>query len=87
MEYHLLEPPTPTAWTGTAMFTLDQFTEALERRRNQFLVETGAVLTEYKPVVTATGDGRVQLQDSILDFRRAAWIDSSGAYSTLFPRR
>lgn len=84
MEYHLLEPPTPTAWTGTAMFTLDQFTQALERRRNQFLIETGAVLTEYQPVVAATGDGRVQLQDSILDFRRAAWIDSSGAYSTLF---
>ena len=83
MEHHLLEPPTPTVWTGTVMFSLDEFTQALERRRNQFLIETGAVLTRYTPALTPTGDGRIQLQDSILDFRRAAFNDGTTNY-TLF---
>lgn len=78
MEYHLQEPPTPTAWTGTAMFTLDQLTQALQRRRDQFLVETGAVQTYYTPPVIPNATGRVQLQDSIIDIRRLSWLTSSG---------
>ena len=33
IEYSLLEPPTPTSWTGTDMFTLDDVVSALQRRR------------------------------------------------------
>ena len=32
MEYFLLEPPTPTVWTGTEMFDLPQLVDALQRR-------------------------------------------------------
>lgn len=74
MEYHLLEPPTPTAWSGTEMFTLDQLTSALERRRNQFLGETGSVLTHYFPQISPPPISRIQLQDSVIDIRRAAWL-------------
>jgi len=84
MEYHLLEPPTPTIWTGTEMFTLAQLTAALQRRRDQFLVETGCVLTHYNPVVAIIPTGRVQLQDSIIDVRRLSWISNAGYYSPLW---
>src|SRR5512137_763605 len=32
IEYHLLEPPTPAAWTGTDQFTLSDVSAALQRR-------------------------------------------------------
>jgi hypothetical protein len=84
IEYHLLEPPTPAAWTGTSMFDLAEITAALERRRNQFLLETGMVLKWYATNVMPPASGRIALQDSVIDVRRAAWKDADGAYSTLW---
>lgn len=84
MEYHVLEPPTPTVWTGTDMFTLAELTGTIERRRNQFLVETGAILTHYAPSILPPPVGRVQLQDSVIDVRRAAWKTPGGVYTHLW---
>jgi hypothetical protein len=75
IQYHLLEPATGTSWTGTDMFTLDDLTKALERRRNQFLVETGCILTETFLSVSAVPVSRVVLPDNVIDVRRLAWRD------------
>ncbi len=84
MEYSLLEPPTPTAWTGTSMFSLEDLTRALQRRRDQFLGETGIVLSQYAPSAPPTPVGRVALDDAYLDVRRAAWKTLAGAYNVLW---
>ena len=75
LQYALLEPAAPPGtWTGTDQFTLDQLTSAITRRRDQFLRETGAVLTRTitnypSPPVT----GRIDLDESVQIVRRAAW--------------
>lgn len=90
IEYYLLEPPTSSQWTGSSQFTLDQISQALQKRINQFLLDTGCVLTRpVFPNVTATV-GRVPLLDLTLAVRRAAFVDSTPLaplppiYSTLW---
>ncbi len=73
IQYHLLEPADPTTWTGTTMYTLDDLTNSLQRRRNQFLSETGTVLTHTSQVVVPTPIGREPLADTFIDVRRVAW--------------
>jgi len=80
IEYHLLEPPTPTSWTGSEMFTLADLTAALQRRRDQFLVETGAVLSQYSLPISASPVGRFALSEAVLDVRRAVFQDTNGKY-------
>lgn len=74
IQYHLIEPPTPSVWTGTDQFTLDQIYTALTRRRDQFLQATGAVLTRTQtPYAGLPASGRIDLDESVLTVRRAAW--------------
>lgn len=84
IEYHLLEPAT-ISWTGTDQFTLEQVTQALQSRRDQFLVDTGCVITRT-PNVAVPGPpvGRVPLSDTVMDVRRAAFIDQAGVITNLF---
>lgn len=84
IQYHLLEPATGTSWTGSEQFTLAQVQNALQRRRDQFLVATGCHLTLVSHLVTAAPDGRTVLPDTVIDVRRAAWRDSSNVYTTLW---
>lgn len=84
MEYQLLEPPTPTVWTGTEMFTLEELAEELQDLRNAFLMETGTVLTHSSDPILPPPAGRVVLADSIIDVRRAAWRSTTGVYSHLW---
>src|SRR4029077_11076977 len=75
MQYALMEPPTPTMWTGTEQFTLQDLIRTLQQARDQFLRETGAVLTRSSvPTFTPNPDGRVSLSDQILQLRRVAWV-------------
>lgn len=75
MQYALLEPAAAGgSWTGTDQFTLDQLTQAIQRRRNQFLRETGIVLTSSSTLYTSpSSDGRLALDERLLNIRRAAW--------------
>ena len=73
IQYHLLEPATPALWSGTDQFTLAQVSAAIERRRDLFLQETGAVLTRSETVSTPPASGRVALAEAVLTVRRAAW--------------
>ncbi len=84
IEYSLLEPATYTAWTGTTQFTLSDVVNALERRRNQFLVETGAVLTNYTQNVAPPFAGRVAISSSVIDVRRLAWQTTGNYYYPLW---
>jgi hypothetical protein len=85
LEYNLLESHTvnwPAGWAGTEQFTLDDLASALQRRRDQFLLETGLVLS--RSTVVPVSD-RVALSDQIIDIRRAAWRDATtGTYKTLW---
>lgn len=84
IEYHLLEPAT-IPWSGTDQFTLAQVTQALQGARDQFLVDTGCVVTRTANVaVPGPPVSRVPLADTVMDVRRAAFIDQAGVVSNLF---
>lgn len=83
LEYHLLEPPTPAAWTGSAQFTLADLTQALERRRNQFLMETGCRVTRSVLMTLPPPQGRMVLPEAILAIRRAAWVATTGSITPI----
>jgi len=88
LQYALMEPtndfPVSTTWAGTGQFTMSDLVNALQRRRDQFLLETACVLTYSEPASGFPPDGRVPLSDSIIDVRRAAWKDTDNVYSTLW---
>jgi hypothetical protein len=75
LQYALLEPAAPGGtWTGTDQFTLEQLSIAVQRRRDQFLRETGCVVTRavtnYPSPATS---GRLDLDEIVAIVRRAAW--------------
>ena len=78
MQYHLLESASSqSAWGGTAMFTLNDLRYAIQRRRDQFLADTGCVVTRTLVDVASPTGGRQPLTDTIIDVRRAAWLGVS----------
>ena len=71
MLYQLIEKQlSGGSYVGTDMFILDDFTKALERRRNQFLLETGMVVTQIMDVSVTPPSGRVNIPDTVIDVRR-----------------
>ncbi len=84
IQYHLLEPATSSwagGWTGTAMFTMADVSNAIQRAVDQFLVETGVVITRSTQAVANPALGRVALAEAIIDVRRAVWKTGAGVYS------
>lgn len=87
MEYQLLEPVAgnyPTVgqvWTGSKQFTVNDFLNALQRRRDEIISVSGCTIT--RRVVPAV-PGRTQLPDTVLDIRRGAWLPTSGSISPLW---
>ena len=75
LQYALLEPAAAGGtWTGTAQFDLDVLSAAIQRRRDQFLRETGAVLTRTETNYPAPpASGKLDLDEAVLIVRRAAW--------------
>jgi len=93
LQLALIEPVNVTSWTGTEMFTFNDVLLALQRRRNQFLVETGCVVTHITIPAPPTPIGRIDLtvaggSDSIIDVIREAWVSlipGTGTPSTIYP--
>ncbi len=88
LQYMLMEPAAPGGtWTGTDQFTLDQLSTALQRRREQFLRETGMIITRalYGQIITSPPifSGKIDLPEEVLIVRRAAWRVAST--QTLLP--
>lgn len=79
LQYALIEPAaTPGTWTGTDQFTLAQLSIAIQRRRDQFLRETGQVVTRQEIAYASPAtDGRLDLPEDILQVRRVAWRPSA----------
>ena len=82
-QYHLLEPPTGNGtWTGTTQFSLSDFTQALQRRRDSILQATGCNIAPILLISVIPGTNRIQLPDSpsqsVLDSRRIRFIPATG---------
>ena len=84
IEYHLLEPPTPTYWSGTEQFTLLDVTSAIQRRRDQFLVETGCHLTYHTQISPPPPVSRVPLPDTTIDIRWVSWMSPDSLHTHLW---
>jgi hypothetical protein len=79
----LLEPPLTPSWTGTGQYLFSQISNALQNRVNRWLGDTGSGVTRNIQSVSV-GAARVFLPESVLDVRRAAWVNGLGLYSTLW---
>jgi len=84
IESHLLEPVTPGTWTGSEQFNAQDLTTALQQRRDQFLLETGCVLTHSTTSTGLPATGRIGLSTSVIDVRRMAFFDASGLFTLLW---
>jgi len=82
--YHLLEPATPSAWTGSLQFNLAQLNTAFQRRQDDLLGTSGSTLTQF--TTTAALTRRTTLSDAVVDIRRIAWIPAS-VYSNKIMRQ
>lgn len=84
LEYALMEPATPTVWTGSEQFTFNDLLNALEQRRDLFLLETGIV--QYRTtqaVASPPANGRILLTSTWITLRRLAWIDNASIVTPL----
>lgn len=76
----LIEP----AISFTDGFSADDFANAFEQARNQFLLETGIYISQSTPQLVSAGEGRVTFgDDTIIDVRRATWTDLDGSVTQL----
>lgn len=76
IENHLLEPPTPAAWSGSSQFSLNDLLIALQRRQDDILGSTGCTVTRSTPA--ASIGLRTVLSDSVIDILRVAWLPTTG---------
>lgn len=77
IEYHLLEPPSGAgAWVGSSQFTLTNLVSAIQRRRDQFLLQTGAVVTQQALTISPPPQGRVNMPTNVLQVTRLAWTSA-----------
>lgn len=85
-QYHLLEPPTGNGtWAGTSQFSLADFTQALQRRRDQILQATDCNVGPFSTTLEIVPNtNRVVLPDTVLDLRRVRYIPVQGSPATLF---
>ena len=81
----LQEPVNGLAWTGTEQFTFAGVTQAIQKRRDQFLIDTGLVLSFSEIAGPTPPSGELELDDNTIDVRRVMWKDQSGVYSILWP--
>ncbi|HKT90088.1 MAG TPA: hypothetical protein VJQ59_16705 [Candidatus Sulfotelmatobacter sp.] len=84
MEYHLLEPPTPTSWTGTDQFTLSDLSDALTRRTNQFLLDTSCVMSSSQIATGVVPSGRFALADTTTIVRQVNFQPTGGDWVSLW---
>jgi len=89
-QYHLLEPPTGNGtWTGTNQFSLMDFVNAFQGRRDTILQAAACYMGPLSISMTP-GTNSVQLPDStsqsVLDVRRVRFVPaaSQGVASTLY---
>lgn len=82
IEYHLLEPPTGSTWTGTNQFNITDLAQAMSRRRNEILQVAACNMVESSLALTP-GTPTAQVTDLVLDERRCRWVPVTGSPVTL----
>lgn len=86
IERALQEPISLDSWTGTECFTFAGVVQAIQKRRDKFMVETGLVLSLTGDIPGPTPpSGQLTLDDHTINVRRAMWKPSGGVYSILWP--
>lgn len=91
IQYSLFEPYDPIDGTGmTEMFSFDEITRAVQRRRDRFLLETSAHLTRTvtpaSPTLIPPGTRSYALDEDTIAVIRAAWYDApTGRTQVLWP--
>lgn len=83
MQYMLLEPPTGGTWTGTPMFNIPSFSQAVQGRRDECLQHGATNLVEIPSLALTPGTSRVFLPDNVLDVLRVRYVPQSGNPSVL----
>jgi len=76
IQAHFLEPQS-NPWTGSDQFSIPAISSSMNNVRDQFLLDSGIYI--QRPAFTSVSPmtGRLQLPQSTIDIRRAAWQDSS----------
>lgn len=74
LEQHLMEPINQVGWSGSEQFNYSQLVQSIQKRRDQFFLQTGIHLKESIIPGPSPGSGTVALDDNIIDVRRAMWI-------------
>jgi len=77
----LLEPTT-IPYAGTDQFSQSQILDAISQSRDQFLLDTGSVITRTLITNPAQPISRVALPQSMIDVRRVAWLNNVGGNLT-----
>lgn len=77
---HFLEPT-----SGGQLFSTSDILSALQKRRDQFLLETMIGISHYPIVWPSPPIGRLALADNVIAIRRAAWKTAIGTW-TVIPR-
>lgn len=72
-----------STWVGTESFSLDDIQQAVVRRVNRFLEDTGQIVTQSQ-VVVSPGSGIVDIPTEWIDVRRAGWITPESGHSVLW---
>lgn len=75
IQHHLLEPATGSTWTGSLQFNAQDLLQAVQRRRDELLSNTGCTIS--RDIVPAI-PGRTFLDDKTIDIRRNAWLPVAG---------
>lgn len=87
IQYHLMENAgvavDGSVWVGTECFTLADLYNAVYRRVNRFLEETGQIIT-HSTVAVTSGAGRVAIPSDWIDVRRAGWITPESSHNVLW---
>lgn len=73
MQYHLVEPPSGLVWTGTAQFSTNDLLGALQRRRDQMILDTDCN-EGFIQVPGIPNFVRLPFPDSVLEPHRIQWI-------------
>lgn len=77
-KYMLMEPNPTNQVDFTDGFTLADFTNAFNQKRNEFLLATGLVISGPIQQAVGAGDGKVVIaDDTVIDVRRAQWNNTT----------
>ncbi len=83
--YSLIEPQIVDwlLWPGTEQFSLAAIQDSIQRICNQFLLETGMVLSTVEILNLPTPASRVTIPESVMDVRRVTSFDVDNRYRIL----